>query len=531
MSKRKRKEERSAAARAPEPQPLRDLPRVVAWIAVALVVAFAVVVRLRLLDLPLERDEGEYAYAGQLMLRGIAPYALVYNMKFPGTYAAYALIMALFGQTAHAIRIGLILVTSATTILVYVLGARLVNRAAGVCAAAAYTLLALILGAQAIYAHATHFVVLPAVGALVLLSSRRWPLAAGVLLGLAVLMKQPGAAFALFAVLWLLVERRFRDAALTVAGGAIAGSATAVWLKIAGVFDKFWFWTIRYAREYASVTTWSDARRYFAQSMHDIIDYAPLLWLTIAIGLALMFVERSTRRAAVFVVCYIVASFAAAAAGLYFRPHYFILTFPAVAMAAGGGVVAAMRLLPHGLRLAPAIAYTIVLIAGVAHQSDVFFRITPDSLTRALNGDSPFVEAPAIGDYIRAHTAPDDRVVIFGSEPEIYFHAQRKSATGYIYMYPLMEAQPFAKRMQREMMAEVDRANPKVIVIVQVEYSWLQRPDSDRAIFDYSERKVNSGYRLEGIIDEVPSGTVYAWGADAARYQPRSRGVIMVFRK
>jgi len=31
-------------------------------------------IRLRLLDLPLERDEGEYAYAGQLILQGTPPY-------------------------------------------------------------------------------------------------------------------------------------------------------------------------------------------------------------------------------------------------------------------------------------------------------------------------------------------------------------------------------------------------------------------------------------------------------------------------
>src|SRR5439155_22862555 len=32
-------------------------------------------IRLRLLDIPLDRDEGEYAYFGQLLLRGIPPYA------------------------------------------------------------------------------------------------------------------------------------------------------------------------------------------------------------------------------------------------------------------------------------------------------------------------------------------------------------------------------------------------------------------------------------------------------------------------
>ncbi|MEI6197319.1 MAG: hypothetical protein WCS42_23640, partial [Verrucomicrobiota bacterium] len=61
------------------------------------VLTLVAVARLRLLNFPLERDEGEYAYAGQLILQGFPPYELAYNMKFPGTYLAYAAIMAVFG--------------------------------------------------------------------------------------------------------------------------------------------------------------------------------------------------------------------------------------------------------------------------------------------------------------------------------------------------------------------------------------------------------------------------------------------------
>src|SRR6266478_1003788 len=55
------------------------------WILLAVVIAVVVFIRIHLLAIPLERDEGEYAYAGQLMLQGIAPYKLAYNVKFPGT--------------------------------------------------------------------------------------------------------------------------------------------------------------------------------------------------------------------------------------------------------------------------------------------------------------------------------------------------------------------------------------------------------------------------------------------------------------
>jgi len=43
------------------------------WVAVLLVMLAAGLLRLRLLDLPLERDEGEYAYAGQLLFKAFHP--------------------------------------------------------------------------------------------------------------------------------------------------------------------------------------------------------------------------------------------------------------------------------------------------------------------------------------------------------------------------------------------------------------------------------------------------------------------------
>ncbi len=64
---------------------LRRVLRHRAWLLVGLAILFVVVVRVRLRELPLERDEGEFAYAGQLMLEGVAPYREVYAMKLPGT--------------------------------------------------------------------------------------------------------------------------------------------------------------------------------------------------------------------------------------------------------------------------------------------------------------------------------------------------------------------------------------------------------------------------------------------------------------
>ena len=91
--------------------------------------------------MPLERDEGEYAYAGQLILQDIPPYELAYNMKLPGTYLGYAAILRVFGETPAGIHIGLLLVNGCATLLVFFLGRQLYGNAAGVTAAASYALL------------------------------------------------------------------------------------------------------------------------------------------------------------------------------------------------------------------------------------------------------------------------------------------------------------------------------------------------------------------------------------------------------
>ena len=96
--------------------------------------------RLRVASAPLERDEGEYAYAGQLILQGIPPYRQVYNMKFPGTYYAYSVIMALLGQNPSGIRTGLLLVNVASVVPLFLIARRLTGDLAAAVTGASFVL-------------------------------------------------------------------------------------------------------------------------------------------------------------------------------------------------------------------------------------------------------------------------------------------------------------------------------------------------------------------------------------------------------
>jgi hypothetical protein len=507
--------------------------------ALALILAvFPIMIfsRLRLRETPLERDEGEYAYAGQLILQGIPPYSLACNMKLPGTYAAYAAIMAVFGQTLTGIRLGLLLVNAATVLLLFLLGRRLFSSDVGLAAAAAYALLSFGLAVMGTAAHATHFVVLPAMAGLLLLlrameSGRAmtffW---SGVLFGVAFLAKQHGMFFAMFAAGWLLWKhpggwgRTMRRAAIFGAAAALPFALTCLILWWAGVFPKFWFWTFHYARAYASETTLSDGldnlREELPSQWHDGLA----VWVLAAVGLVVAWWKRQSRTEALFLTGFLVFSIAAICPGLYFREHYFVLLLPSLALCAG---VVAGRFRGWGVGL-----FAAGLVFCVVSQGKFLFRETPYEVSRDLYDLNPFPEAIPVSDYIRRHSAPDARIAVMGSEPEIYFYSHRHSATGYIYTFALSEDQPYAAQMRDEMIYEVRTARPEYVVLVDSLALWDYRSDGKPTVFSWWGEYAPGRYDIVGMADIISNDrTEYRWGPAAAAYTPESDFIVAIYKK
>ena len=570
--------EAGVTGQSPEPAPSRCRWT---WLVLVLIVLFTAGVRFRLRDMPLERDEGEYAYAGQLILQGIPPYALAYNMKFPGTYVAYALIMSVFGQTPAGIHLGYILVNAAGIILVFFLSARLVGDGAALAASAIYACLSLSQGLLGMAAHATHFVIVPALGGLLLLLKQHPPnispsitrrkeaqtssgemsepphvgcykkltspvgllrcFCSGTLLGVALLMKQPGAFFALFAIGWLIwiqprpiVPRRLAQSIGALVLGLITPIAiTGIWLWHSGVFDKFWFWTIDYAREYASEYPG------LKFMLHRLFNRTPGLIdavICVAVPGLIVLWRKADRSIAVFVTGWFAFSSAAIFPGFNFWPHYYILCLPAAALLAGTAITFASEFFGRHRRfvlaMLPGMALAALLVGEVIRERALFFQATPIEACRLIYGWNPFPESMQIGKYIDEHADKNAGIAVFGSEPEIYFFSHRHSATGYIYTYGLMESQPYAERMQREMMDEIQTAKPEYVIWVEIATSWAIRPDANPMIFDWAQQYVNTGYQRVGVLD-IYAGkrTDIRWDAEAQKLPPQSVTYLSIFKR
>ena len=503
--------------------------------------------------MPLERDEGEYAYAGQLMLDGVPPYKLAFNMKLPGTYAAYAMIMAVFGQSASGIRIGLLLVNAATIAMVFALGRKLLDQTAGMAAASVYAICAMSPTVLGLSAHATHFVVAFALAGTLLLMraierDQSWAVfVAGILFGISFLMKQHGILFAAFAgiyLCWTIYQKSglnllklLTATGLLVLGWLLPYAATCLWLASAGVFHQFVFWTMTYAGRYVSAVPAGEGPAQFRSSVHNILGTDPWLWILSALAAVVIWWEQRLEGRRLFLTAFTLASVAAVCAGFYFRAHYFILLLPALALLGGIGVSRGIYLIKHDktielfLGVAMLLMFAIGVIVAMVEFGPVWFDLSPDQASKRMYASSVFEQASNLANLLQLESAPTTRVAVLGSEPEIYFYSKRRSVTGYIYMYPLMETHEFAPKMQEELIHDIETSQPEYLVYVDDEYSWMRR--------EASEKKLDSwwdGFRAHydlvqtfEITADSPESPAPAFSANDT--EPRPERALMLYKR
>ena len=508
------------------------------WLLLVVVLLGAGLLRARLFELPLERDEGEYAYHAQLMLRGVAPYTEAYEMKPPGVLAAYAATMAVFGESATAIRLGLALANAMTAILLFLLVRRWVDVDAGLAAATSFVGLSLAPGVLGPIANTEQFVLPAAVGGLLLASrgGAASAVAAGGSLGFACLVKQPAIAF-LTVGMWLAWRsgestRASATRAATLAGGAVLCIGLVLGLlALVGSWEPFWFWTVTYAIQYAGAE--SIGQVFSELRLERIVGWAWPLWVVALAGAVVAALARPLRPIRSVLFVWLGMSLVAVALPMRFRPQHFVLLMPALATLVGVAASMARKALPQAPRAAATACVVVPLAALLWGERALFFEMDPRSASRHLyDGPNPFPESIEVARYIREHSAPDDRIAVLGSEPQIYFYSGRRSATPYILTYELSRSHEHARRMQREMIADLKRTRPKFIVYVGVGSSWSFREGAPDDLFAWFWRVKGGPYvRVKQFDLPLPTRKDYAWTGGVEPSDVQAAGWISLWQR
>jgi hypothetical protein len=467
---------RSLAGTAPRP-----VPRGVVAILGAVILA-GVLLRLPALAEPLGIDQGIFATAGSGLTRGAVLYRDLWDQKPPGIHLTYAAAIALGGARPELAFWLDFLAALATCALVSAVAYAQSGRTVALACAALYACLM----APAVAYDNGGFLeravpecfIAVLVSAAALAATRASAgriagpaLAAGLALGAAAVYKPTALAYWPAFLLWLRLTgvpiRRF--AAVSAVAALAPVAAVVAWLSWTGALADGWIAVVEYNRAY--VTMGPGAIALADRLAHDVVRWIKTdpLWLTAAVGLAGAAVTaartRRVPRAPLLAACWLAASaLAAAANGIRLYSTYWIPATPALALSAGwliGTAIEGPSWMLRGLAAASALLAAIGSVR--AHQPErAWRRLVADTsaLTRKTTADPAYLELfggyrtgrgysaranQELSDYLHAHTAPSDRLYIFGMAPAVYFTSGREPANRFLWAYPAV-----ARTMHRD---------------------------------------------------------------------------------
>jgi 4-amino-4-deoxy-L-arabinose transferase-like glycosyltransferase len=414
-----------------------------AWI---LLILLTVLLRLPALVHPMTLDdEGGYAVVAHELLLGGTLYEDALDRRPPGIFWIYAGIFQVVGPYAwapfHAVAVGWIL---ATMLGLYAIGKQLFSREAGLAAALLYSISTTRSDWVNLALNGEVMLNLPVVWALYLAfrpsRSRLRPelAAAGGLLAVAFLIKQPAATAALPVGLYVLLPGyraarglRFQDsvlqAALLTASYFLVLGAAALVLHTQGVLDEAWHWTFMdhdVPHGPTDPVFWSRAA---VEGTASLGAWLPLL---LACGVSLReraryWTDRGPERSALLLLL-ACATVGVSASGRFYS-HYFFLLLPALVPLSAPALAAI---------LSGEVRYRFVLL----RRSVMVFLLVGTAgafLVRNSIGIQEWRTPSPLSSYVREHSTPEDRIFIWGQRDWYYAEAQRRPASRFILSFPL----------------------------------------------------------------------------------------------
>jgi hypothetical protein len=95
-----------------------------------------------------------------------------------------------------------------------------------------------------------------------------------------------------------------------------------------------------------------------------------------------------------------------------------------------------------------------------------------------------------------------------------------------------MEPHPFAQRMQDDMVAQLERERPRILVLVSFDTSWSRQDASSTTIIDWAARTVEAQYVRVGLVEiAADRPAIYHWDDAARTAVPRRRSFVTVFER
>ncbi|MCC6646304.1 MAG: glycosyltransferase family 39 protein [Polyangiaceae bacterium] len=499
------------------------------------------------------RDQGIYAVVAGAMQRGGAPYKDAWDFKPPGIFFIYWLARALFGASEHGVRVLEAGALASMCGAFAVLSRRWVGAwQAGVLGAAC----AVGVHGQLEFWHTGQpesFGGVMIAWALVCATYRpasddprarakllaAW-IGCGALYTAAALCKPPlGGGFLVSAAFLAREELRLRAdeplsarvkaalrpvAALAV-GGALVLSLCLAYFAAKGALRDLYQTLFVFTPHYTKLSferRWLNAYLYFTLQ-HFLVEYSSFICVGVLTFLVLPPLGSREREGLLHLTLVAALQLFGVALQAKFFPYHYGATLPLGCLVAGWGAWKLWRRLSRTslgvVVFGVALYWTSQGRGATRDLEDTYWdrcrqrvaawldpskrRATEDHLYSVADVSSGANRDVAA--WLVAHTSPDDRVYIWGFEPEIYDLSARRPASRYIYNVP--QRATWSTETRADLMAELEHAPPAVIVVERrdvfpvVTGNSLDSNDSMRD-FPRFARFLRDGYEQETRIED-----------------------------
>lgn len=457
----------------------------------------------------LERDEGEYAYPAQILRAGGIPYVDFYVTKPP-----IIIYLNLFTQVLSDSPILPIRVLASLFILgAIVITALIANKRGGKMAGTAVLMfLPIVLANPSLSAFAANtekFMILPMMGVLALITyfprerSFKVAVLAGALAGLAVLIKPicipPLLCIFIFWAWQIFRETRSGRFLFWPVGGWAGGFLVTVLMVcfpviLHGAWGNLWECAVTFNLHYAGSLGWSPV--YFIGTMSELFSYGWPLFLLLGLLPFTRYPWRFFDVALLLTIC----------VSVYKDPngHQYIMLIPVWVLVSACLMDECLQArLPVRRRSQKALwsGMTIAIVSCILlwPLREQLWMSSNELFFNYYLGE-PFYESPMVAEVVHRLTGPEDKVYIAGSEPQILYYSRRRSPVRFAVMYPLTFRTPLASSYQQEVMGDLDREPPKVIVWTSAQTSWGVRAKflPSIPIYGYLEKLIGNSYVLHG---------------------------------
>jgi hypothetical protein len=508
-------------------------------ISLAIIIFLVSAIRVPLLGIPFERDEGEYAYIAWRIGHHELPYRDWVDQKPPGIFWVYRMALSLPIEPIRAVHLMGLVFSAASACALFFLASRFVKRFWAIISAILFAILSADPLMEGTAANTELFMLLPLIlSQLALFSAvseerRKTSLAilAGALTGIAIAFKQvaivnwPLLCFSY----WLFVagtgrlRKTFYFAAWSAAGVA------AIWVFIGSYFmlrhglNDFIYDVFTHNLEYIKTIPWSVRLNYCIGTLKTLSGSQMLVWIFSAIGFMMLCISKQTK-IFLFLAGGTIASMVGVSISGYFFPHYFQQLLPVLCLTAalGAGELESgsfWKVIPAWSRRT-ALGLALFILPVIVVYPFIFEYSPKEAVRKIYLGNSFFAEASDLGARIAQITRPDDRVFIFGAEPEVLFYAQRLSATRYIFLFPLYGPYSDAKTRQMQTADEVSASHPAAALYLP--NGLFFSPGSEQFFTKWSQAYFRDNFRVDTFLAMDQSAVIQLVPVTAIQQAPAS---------